>query len=93
METTRRYDALREMDITTHPDGSVRLFSIGFVLKDGEYVYLPFAKKGGLRCDITRQRVRGIIPCIANGQQMPQSHPYPVSIDNILLFNGKKVIL
>lgn len=82
---------LRELDITTTPEGKLRLFSIGFVLKDGEYVYLPFAKKGGIRADMNRQRVRGILPCSSTGQVT--GHVYPVSIDHILQYNEKKVIL
>lgn len=91
METIRRYDVLREMDITTTPEGRVRLFSIAFVTKTGEYIYLPFARKGGIRADMKRVRCRGVIPCSSTGQ--PIGHVYPVSIDNILQYNGKQVIL
>ncbi len=82
---------LRELDIKTNPDDSPVVFSIVFVKKNGERVFLIKAIKTGLRFNVSDLRMRGIQP--VDSDNRPAGHVYPVLIDNILEFNGMEVIL
>lgn len=91
METIRRNQVLDELDIRTLPDGRKRIFSIKFVTKEGKLIFLPQAYACGAGKMNNKQfRMRGIQPCDCKGN--PEYHPYPVCIDNILQYNGKKVV-
>lgn len=89
-ETIKRTDALREINRHETSDGSTNIFSIRFILKDGESVYLPNAKSAGLRANMKKNRLVGIEPCTSTGDQVA-GHVYPVQIDNIMEFNGKTI--
>lgn len=91
MDTIKRNQVLDELDIRTLPDGRKRIFSIKFVTKEGKLIFLPQAYACGAgRMNNKRFRVRGIQPCDCKGN--PEYHPYPVCIDSILQYNGKKVV-
>lgn len=90
-DTIRRNLALREYDIKETPSGKQQTFSIRFITKKGESVYLPNAVASGLTCDFKKNRVRGVIAIDSGGDRI--GHPYPVNIDAIVEWNGKKVIL
>ena len=87
----RRIDVLREYDIKTDPKGRQVIFSIKFVKKNGELIFLPRAVATGLKFDMNDHRMRGVRPVDKNGD--PSGHIYPVCIDNILMWNGKKVMV
>jgi hypothetical protein len=87
----RRVDALREYDIKETPSGKQVEFSIKFVTRSGELVFLPRAVATGLPWNVAGARQRGVIPVDASGEKI--GHVYPVRIDNILEWNGKTVIL
>lgn len=88
-KTVRRSDVLHEMDVHEDSTGKCSYFSISFYKKDGELVLLPRARACGLNMDMEKNRVRGVQQIDANGNAV--GHIYPVCIDNIREFNGKRV--
>ena len=86
----RKQDALADMEIHDTPSGARNIFSIKFIKKDGELVYLPYAYSSGLRADMKNNRLRGVTPCTSTGQAT--GHPYPVIIDNIIGYNNNIVM-
>lgn len=86
-----RAQVLREMEIKENPDGKQRTFSIKFIKKDGEIVFLPRAVASGLRFNMKTNRFRGVRP--VDAELNPTGHVYPVHIDNILKFNEQTVKL
>lgn len=90
-ESIRRNDALREYDIKETPGGRQVVFSIKFIKKNGELVYLPRAVATGLSFNMKEHRMRGVVAVDAGGEKI--GHVYPVNIDLIIEWNGKKVIL
>jgi len=87
----RRADVLREYDIKETPSGKQVVFSIKFVKKSGELVFLPRAVATGLPWNVAENRQRGVIPVDAKGDKI--GHIYPVRIDNIIEWNGNRVML
>lgn len=90
-EQIRRNYALREYDIKETPDGKQVIFSIKFIKKSGEMVFLPRAVAAGLPYSMKDNRLRGVIAIDAKGNKI--GHVYPVSIDLITEWNGKTVVL
>lgn len=90
-ETIRRNLALREYDVKETPQGKQTVFSIKFVKKNGELVFMPRAVACGLAQNMKSNRLRGVMPVDQKGDKT--GHPTPVSIDAIVEWNGKKVIL
>lgn len=91
METILRNDMLQELDIRTLPDGRKRIFSIKFVTAEGKLVFFPQAYACGAgRMNNKAYRVRGIQPCDCKGN--PELHVYPVNINSIIAYNGKRVV-
>lgn len=89
--TIRRNLALREYDIKETPSGNQIVFSIKFITKSGELVFVPAAVACGLTCNMSKNRLRGVMPVDDAGNRT--GHPYPVSIDALVEWNGLKVIL
>ncbi len=89
--TIRRNLALREYDIKETPEGNQIVFSVKFVKNDGELVFIPAAVACGLTANMTKNRLRGIMP--VDEKLNKTGHPYPVSIDALVEWNGLKVIL
>jgi len=87
----RRNYALRELDIKETPRGEQVVFSIKFVKKNGELVFLPRAVASGLSANLKKNRLRGIVAVDARGDKI--GHVYPVNIDLIVEWNGKTVVL
>lgn len=91
METILRNDMLQELDIRTTLDGRKRIFSIKFVTVEGKLVFFPQAYACGAgRMNNKAYRVRGIQPCDCKGN--PELHVYPVNINSIIAYNGKRVV-
>ncbi len=87
----KRHEVLREMDRKETPKGKPNVFSIKFRTKKGELIYMPAAISSGLRMNMAKNRMRGVLPV---GRDLePVGHPTPVSIDLIVEFNGKKVYM
>jgi hypothetical protein len=91
MKTIKRAQALREYDIKDTPEGKQVSFSIRFCLKSGEMVFLPRAVATGLKANMSKNRLRGVIAIDERGD--PIGHVYPVGIDNFIEWNDKRVIL
>lgn len=89
MSNILRANVLREMEIKETPDGKQVVFSIKFIKKDGSIVFFPRAVAAGLRFNMTKNRMRGVLPVEDDGEAA--GHVYPVSIDNIIEFNEKTV--
>lgn len=90
-ESIRRNMALQEYDIKETPDGKQTIFSIRFVKKNGELVFIPRAVACGLPFNAKENRMRGVLPVDASGNSI--GHPTPVHIDAIVEWNSKRVIL
>ena len=68
------------------------IFSIKFVTKEGKLLFFPQAYSCGAgRMDMSKERMRGIQPCDCKGN--PEMHIYPVNINSIVGYNGRKVVL
>ncbi|MGE4568552.1 MAG: hypothetical protein AB7C90_05120 [Bacteroidales bacterium] len=91
MSKILRVQVLREMDIKETPYGKQVVFSIKFIKKNGEIVFLPRAVACGLRMNMSLTRFRGVLPVNDKGE--PAGHVYPVNIDNIIEFNSNTVKL
>jgi hypothetical protein len=89
--TIQRNYALREYDIKETPDGKQSIFSIRFIKNNGESVFLPRAVASGLSCNMAKNRLRGVVAVDSKGDKI--GHIYPVSIDLITEWNGKKIVL
>jgi hypothetical protein len=91
MQTIKRAQALREMEIKETPDGKQITFSIKFEKKDGTIVFLPKAISTGLKMNMKINRMRGVMAVDDEFNKI--GHIYPVHIDNIHELNGNSVIL
>ena len=91
IKTIRRVDAVKQMEIREDQYGHRILFSIQFYNKSGEVVTMSHAYTCGLRVSLKDNRLRGLQQTDAAGNKI--GHVVPVSIDNIRLFNGLKVVL
>lgn len=89
--TIRRAQALREMEIKETPGGKLNTFSIKFIKKNGEIVFLPKAISTGLKFNMKSTRYRGVAGVDDQGEFI--THIYPVHIDNIIEFNNNNVKL
>jgi hypothetical protein len=91
IESIRRNIALREYDIKETPQGRQVVFSIKFIKKNGEIVYLPRAVASGLPYSLKDNRMRGVVAVDNKGDKI--GHVYPVNIDLILEWNDKQIIM
>lgn len=87
----RRADFLREYDIKETKTGKQVTFSIKFVSKSGELIFLPRAIACGLKYNLSSNRHRGVMPVDSEGEKI--GHVYPVLIDNVIEWNNNRVIL
>ena len=81
--------ALKEYEIKETPDGKQVTFSLKFVKKNGELVFIPRAVAAGLNMDMKENRMRGVLPVDNNNKA--SGHITPVHIDGIIEWNGKKI--
>lgn len=89
VEVIRRNLVLKEYEVKESPDGKQVVFSIKFVKKDGELVFMPRAVAAGLKFKMNENRMRGVLPIDEKGEAA--GHVTPVSIDGLVEWNGKKV--
>lgn len=89
METITRAEALHEMEVKETSKQKRKVFSISFYKNNGEIVFLPRAITSGLRMNMKENRKRGVIAVDKEGKRF--GHVYPVCIDNIREFNGKRI--
>ena len=91
IQTIRRNLALKELEAKEVPDGKQVAFSIKFVTKNGELVFMPRAVAAGLRFDMKSNRMRGVVP--VDAQNKVTGHVTPFRIDGIIEYNGMKIKL
>jgi len=74
----------------TH-DGKQITFTIKFVKKNGELVFIPKAVAAGLPFNGKENRIRGVLP--VDKDNNASGHVTPIHIDGIIEWNGKKIKL
>lgn len=89
--TIRRNLVLREYDVKHTPAGLQTVFSIKFIKRNGERVFMPKAVACGLSSNMKDNRMRGVLPVDAQGNGI--GHPTPVNIDAIVEWNGHQVVM
>jgi hypothetical protein len=89
IQTIRRNLALKEYEIRETPSGKTIFFSIKFVKKNGELVFIPRAVSTGLRFTMKEHRMRGVLPVDEKGNAA--GHVTPFHIDGMVEWNGKRV--
>ena len=89
IQTIRRNLALKEYEIKDSPDDKQVTFSIRFVKKNGELVFIPSAVAAGLPFNGKDNRMRGVLP--VDNDNNAAGHVTPIHIDGIIEWNGKKV--
>ncbi len=87
--TIRRNLALKQYEVKETPNGKQTIFSVKFVKKDGELVFMPRAVAAGLKMNMKENRMRGVLPVDANGNAC--GHVTPVHIDGLIEWNGMAV--
>ena len=87
--TIRRNLVLKEFEIKETSDGRQVTFSIKFVKKNGELVFIPRAVAAGLNMNMKDNRMRGILGVDSINNAV--GHITPVHIDGIVEWNGNKV--
>ncbi|HZK97479.1 MAG TPA: hypothetical protein VFC67_24980 [Prolixibacteraceae bacterium] len=91
IQTIKRNLALKEYEAKETPNGKEVTFSIKFVKKNGELVFIPRAVSAGLSFNGKDNRMRGVLP--VDSENNASGHVAPVNIDGIIEWNGKKVKL
>lgn len=89
VRTIRRNLALKEYEGKETIGGKQVTFSIKFVKKNGELVFVPRAVAAGLRFDMKDNRMRGLVPVDRDNKEI--GHITPFNIDAMVEWNGKKV--
>ena len=89
IQTIRRNLALKEYELKETHDGKQVTFSIRFVKKNGEAVFIPCAIAAGLPFNGKDSRMRGVLPVDSENKSL--GHVTPVHIDGIIEWNGKKI--
>ena len=89
IQTIRRNLALKEFEIKETPGGKQVTFSIKFIKKNGELVFMPRAVSAGLKFNMKESRMRGVLPVDEKGKA--SGHVTPVHIDGIVEWNAKKI--
>ncbi len=89
--TITQREMLQLLDVRYHPNGKPMIYSVKFVQLDGKLRFFPQAIVCGAgKMHNKAYRMRGFQPCDCKG--FPEDHVYPVRINNILEFNGRRVI-
>jgi len=91
IQTIRRNLALKEYELKETPDGKQVTFSIRFVKKNGELVFIPRTVAAGLLFNAKDNRMRGVLP--VDSDNNASGHVTPEHIDAIIEWNGKKIKL
>lgn len=91
MLTIKRSTVLKHFDIKETSRSYPKTFSIKFIKKNGELVYLQKAIACGLRANMKGNRLRAAQLIDDKGNKY--GHIYPICIDNIVEFNRMRVFL
>ena len=91
IQNIRRNLALKEYEIKETPEGKQAAFSIKFIMKNGELVFIPRAVAARLPFNAKDNRMHGVLPI--DNDNIASGHVTPVHIDGIIEWNGKKIRL
>lgn len=92
-EPITRRQMLDMLDIRRKPDGRPFVYSCKFVEASGKLRFFPQCTVCGAgKMNMKQERVRGLQPCDCKGTPDPGTHVYPVRIDNILEFDGHRIV-
>lgn len=82
---------LRIMDVRFKRNGVPFVFAVKFVQVDGKLRFFPQCTVSGAgQFNSQDARMRGLTPCDCQGH--PEDHTHAVRIDNIIEFNGQRVV-
>lgn len=91
MDTIKLSVVLADMEEKKLPDGSQKVFSIKFIKKNGELVFINRSIKVGLKMDMYKNAFRGVLRVDKDLEKI--GHPIPVKIWNIIEYNGIEISL
>lgn len=77
---------LADWDETKLPNGQTKFFSVAFVSKKGEFIFIKRGKKTGLRFNMKKHNMKAVQPVDNEGNEI--GHVYPVWIHSILYYSG-----
>lgn len=80
---------LADWDETKLPNGEFKYFSVGYIKKNGEFVYLKRCKKSGLRFSMKDHNMKGALPVDQQGN--PSDHVHPIWIHSIMFYRGNVI--
>lgn len=80
---------LADWDEGKLPNGNPKYFSVMYVKKSGEAVYIKRAVRSGLRADMKANDLKAAQPVDKNGN--PIGHIHPIWIHSILFYSGNIV--
>jgi hypothetical protein len=87
---TRLNAVLSEINEKLLPNGKRKVFSIKFVLKTGELVYMHRACAAGLRTNMKANDLKAVVAVNERGEDI--GHITPVWIHSIIEFNSNTIV-
>lgn len=77
---------LSDWDERKFPDGKQKVFSVGFVSKNGEFRFIKRGIKVGLKFSMKDNDMKAVQPVDTDNIEI--GHVYPVWIHSILFYSG-----
>ena len=77
---------LADWDEGKLPDGNTKFFSVAYIKKNGEFVYLKRAQRSGLRANMKALDLKAAQPVNQSGNKI--GHVHPIWIHSILFYRG-----
>ena len=84
--TTDLNAVLADWDEHHYPNGNVKYFSVGYIKKNGEFVYLKRCKKIGLRFSMKDFNMKAAQPVDTQGNAI--GHVHPIWIHSIMIYRS-----
>lgn len=84
--TTELNAVLSDWDELKMPDGRFKVFSVGYVGKNGEYRFVKRGIKAGLRFSMKDYDMKAVQPVDKNCE--PFGHVTPIWIHSIIFYSG-----
>jgi hypothetical protein len=77
---------LADWDEQFFPDGTEKFFSVGYIKKNGEFVYLKRCRRAGLRFSMKMHDMKAAEPVDIHGKAI--GHVHPIWIHSIVFFRS-----
>jgi len=77
---------LADWDEDKYPNGEQKYFSVAYIKKNGEFVYLKRCIKSGLRFSMKNHNMKAAQPVDKNGNAI--GHVHPIWIHAITIYRG-----